>query len=75
MIEKYDLNNPLLTINSQAYNDKWTKITQKLKDNRALVVMGKMSLEQWDEYVKGIVESADYKQVVSELKELYLAQK
>lgn len=75
MIEKYDLNNPLLTINSQAYNDKWTKITQKLKDNRALVVMGKMSLEQWDEYVKGIVESADYQQVVSELKELYLAQK
>lgn len=46
-----------------------------MKDNRALVVMGKMTLEQWDEYVKGIVESADYKQVVSELKELYSAQK
>lgn len=74
LIEKYDLNNPLLTINSQAYNDKWTKITQDLINNRALVVMGQMSLEEWDAYVEEIVNSADYQEVVAELKEAYLAQ-
>lgn len=74
LIDKYELSNPLLTINSQAYNDKWTNITKDLLDNRNRVVMGKMTLEQWDEYVEGVVNSADYQEVVAELKEAYLAQ-
>ena len=71
LIEKYNLNNPLLTINSEAYNEKWTNITKDLKNNRALYVMGRFTEAQWDAYVENITNSADYKAVIAELKEAY----
>lgn len=35
--------------------------------------MGQMAEAEWDEYVKSIIESADYQQIIREYKEAYLA--
>ncbi len=75
LIDKYNLSNPVQTINSEAYNSKWANLTKDLKNNRNRVVMGEITMEQWDAYVEQTVNSADYKAIVQEFKEAYNAQK
>ncbi|MBT2757843.1 extracellular solute-binding protein [Mesobacillus foraminis] len=66
-----DLDNPQWSVNSPTYFKKWGSIVRDLNDNKINVIMGKMSIDQWDKYVKGIVESNDYKQILKEFKEGY----
>lgn len=66
---------PQLGIDSSTYDSKWSTLTKDLNDNRAKVVMGKMSLSQWDAYVKGITESSDYKAILKEYKDASAAAK
>lgn len=67
-VEESKITCPTLTLQSDAYNESWTNVIQDLNDNKALVVMGKMSIEQWDEYIKGIVNSDVYKKILEEFK-------
>lgn len=67
-----NLGMPHWSVSSETYNDEWGSLTRNLNENRIKVVMGQMSIEQWDEYVKGIVESDDYKQILKEFKEEYV---
>lgn len=67
--KEMNISSPTLTLQSETYNNKWVNIVQDLNDNKALVVMGKMPIEKWREYVESIVESADYQAVISEFKE------
>lgn len=71
-IEDYGIKNVVLTLNSDAYNSKWNALTKDLIDNRAKVVMGQMTIEEWDDYVNRIVNSNDYKQIIAEYKDAYL---
>lgn len=34
---------------------KWNAVIKDLDDNRDKVVMGKMSIEEWDKYVQGLL--------------------
>lgn len=52
---------------------EWDRLTKDLKDNRVKVVMGQMSLDDWDKYVAGITSDETYKQILKELKEQYAA--
>jgi putative aldouronate transport system substrate-binding protein len=69
------LGNPHWSVNSPTYFKKWGSIIRSLNDNKINVIMGKMTIDQWDEYVKGVVESSDYKQILKEFKEGYKAGK
>ncbi len=73
--QEIGLSCPALTLQSKTYNERWVSLVQDLNDNKALVVMGKMSVEQWDSYVDGIVQSADYKAIQKEFKEARAASK
>ncbi|MCA0755905.1 extracellular solute-binding protein [Paenibacillus sp. N4] len=52
---------------------EWDRLTKGLKDNRVKVVMGQMSMEEWDQYVASITSDETYKQILKELKEQYAA--
>lgn len=59
---------PVFNLNAPAYASKWANLTKDLDDNRVKVVVGVMSIEQWDQYVASITSSSDYKQIVAEFK-------
>ncbi len=58
---------------SPTFVSKWGELTAKLSDNRVKYIMGQMSEADWDAYVKSIVDSPTYKQIIKEYKEAYLA--
>lgn len=62
-----------LRLYSPTFVAKWGELTAKLNDNRVKYIMGQMTEAEWDAYVKSIVESADYQQIIKEYKEAYLA--
>ncbi len=71
--DKLDL--PQLGIDSTTYDNKWSTLTTSLNDYKAKVVMGKISLAQWDAYVKSITSSSDYQAIQKEYKTAYTAAK
>jgi putative aldouronate transport system substrate-binding protein len=75
LIQEYNLTNPILTLNSETYSSRWTNITKDLNANRVRVAMGQMSFNEWDAYVKGIVDSADYQKILTEFKAEYTTRK
>jgi putative aldouronate transport system substrate-binding protein len=73
--KEYNISAPQLTLDAPSYYSKWNSITKDLKDNRVKVVMGKMTMEEWDKYVSDVTSSADYKKVLQEFKDSYNANK
>ncbi|WP_135554363.1 extracellular solute-binding protein [Paenibacillus cymbidii] len=73
---KTDFKNPFLTLGltSDTYVSKWGQLTKDLDDNRVKVVVGKMTFDEWDQFVKSVTGSADYAQIVSEFKASQAAQ-
>lgn len=70
-MNKMDLSEPTWEVSSSAYNQDWNNLTDELDDNEAKVIMGQMSISQWDSYVKSITSSADYKKITSQFKTAY----
>jgi len=68
-----DLQMPHWSVESPTYFEKWSTIIKDLNDNKIKVIMGQMTLEQWDQYVSGIINSADYQKILKEFKEGWLA--
>jgi putative aldouronate transport system substrate-binding protein len=62
------LTNPHYSLESDTLMTRWGNFTKDLNDNRVKVVMGIMTLEQWDDYVDGLVASDIYKDIQHELK-------
>jgi putative aldouronate transport system substrate-binding protein len=65
------LTNPHYSLVSDTLMTRWGNFTKDLNDNRVKVVMGIMTLEQWDDYVNGLVASDIYKDIQQELKEAW----
>jgi putative aldouronate transport system substrate-binding protein len=70
-IKEANLQLPHWSVESPTYFDKWGNVIKDLNDNKILVITGKMSIDQWDKYVKSVVESKDYQAILKEFKEGY----
>lgn len=73
LIKESGLGHPHWSVESPAYFSKWGFVTKDLNDNRIKVIMGQMTIEEWDQYVQTVLNSKDYKQIVAEMKESYLS--
>ncbi|MEK3914262.1 extracellular solute-binding protein [Paenibacillus sp. FSL H7-0331] len=62
---------PQWNLSSPTFMSKWNAVIKDLDDNRDKVVMGKMSIEEWDKYVQGVTSSETYRQILKEFKEQY----
>jgi putative aldouronate transport system substrate-binding protein len=69
--EKFNIENPALGIASPTFSKEWVSLTKDLNSNSVKVVMGAMSLEDWDKYVQSITSTDAYKQMVAEFEEGY----
>lgn len=69
------LGQPQWSVESPTYVSKWGFLTKDLNDNRIKVVMGKMTIEEWNQYVKGVTGSRDYQNILKEMKDSYLSGK
>jgi len=63
-----DLTTKNLNLISATYNTNWSALTADLDDMRARYIMGQITLDDWNAYVDGIVNSADYKAISEEFK-------
>jgi ABC-type glycerol-3-phosphate transport system substrate-binding protein len=64
-----DLTTKNLNLISSTYNSSWSTLTADLDDMRAKYIMGEISLKDWNSYVDGIVNSSEYKAIISEYKD------
>lgn len=69
------LGHPHWAVESPTYFSKWGFLTKDLNDNKIKVIMGRMTIEEWDKYVKSITDSKDYQAIMKEMKESHLSSK
>ncbi|MFC7681061.1 extracellular solute-binding protein [Paenibacillus sp. GCM10028914] len=63
------LKDPTFSLYSSTANSKWAQLTKDMEDNMTKVIMGSMSIDQWDQYVAGLVSSDVYKTIQQEYKD------
>jgi len=66
---------PTYGIDAPKFSRGFAGLIKDLNDNRVKVIMGAMTLEQWDQYVKDVTSSAPYQEILAELKDGYLKNK
>lgn len=72
--EEARLQNPQYSTYSATYFARWEQLVEELDDYRVKVIMGILSLDEWDAYVKSLTESSIFKSILQELKQSYLDQ-
>jgi len=65
---------PHYTLYSETLATRWDELTAKLRENRVKFIVGRITEQEWDEYVQSITSSETYQQILQELKDAYLAQ-
>lgn len=69
--KEMNLTNPHYSLISDTLMTRWGNFTKDLNDNRVKVVMGIMTMDEWDAYVQGLVSSDIYKDIQQELKQAW----
>lgn len=67
-LETSGLKHENLNLQSATYANNWATLTADVNSNCALYVMDMLTEQQWKDFVKGIVDSAEYKAIQAEYK-------
>lgn len=62
------LKNEIQNLQSETYNNQWSVLTDDVNTMCTQYVMGEINEQQWNDFVDGIVNSADYKAIQEEFK-------
>lgn len=63
------MTNAITNLQSATYNNQWSVLTDDVNTMCTQYVMGQINETQWKDFVKGIVDSADYKAIQQEFKD------
>lgn len=68
-LEKTGMVNEKHNLQSVTYNTQWSVLTDDLNTMCTQYIMGQIGESEWKAFIQGIVDSADYKAIQTELKE------
>lgn len=68
-LEETGMKNAIMNLQSNTYNNQWGVLTDDVNTMCTKYVMGQVDESAWKEFVKNIVDSADYKAIQQEFKE------
>ncbi|HIU74444.1 MAG TPA: hypothetical protein IAC62_01020 [Candidatus Pelethocola excrementipullorum] len=68
-LEETGMKNEIQNLQSTTYNSQWSVLTDDVNTMCTQYVMGQIGEEEWQTFVEGIVNSADYKAIQQEFKE------
>ena len=63
------MKNEIQNLQSETYNNQWNVLTDDVNTMCTQYVMGQIGETEWETFVKGIVDSADYKAIQKEFKD------
>lgn len=67
-LETAELKNAIQNLQSETYNNQWSILTDDVNTMCTQYIMGQIDEQQWNDFVDGIVNSADYKAIQEEFK-------
>lgn len=67
-INETGIKSAITNLSSDTYNKQWTILTDDVNTMCTQYVMGQISEDDWNTFVQGIVDSADYKAIQEEFK-------
>ena len=53
-------------LQSETYNTSWANLTSDVNAMATMYVMGEITADDWNAFVKDIVESSDYQAILAE---------
>lgn len=68
-LEETGMKNAAQNLQSATYNTQWSILTDDVNTMCTQYIMGQIGEDEWKTFVKGVVDSADYKAVQKEFKE------
>lgn len=68
-LEETGMKNEIQNLQSETYNNQWSVLTDDVNTMCTQYVMGQIDEAAWNDFVDGIVNSADYKAIQEEFKE------
>lgn len=67
-LEKTKMQNATQNLQSDTYNKQWSVLTDNVDTMCTQYVMGQIGEKDWKSFVKGLIDSDDYKAIVKEFK-------
>lgn len=75
LVKEMKLQFPTYGLDTPLYASNFPNVIKQFEDNRVKLIMGAMTVEEWNQYVKTVTSSADYQKIIAELKNAYLNKK